>query len=69
MLFGLAVAAVVAGQVLGAVSMRVYTDPSTSMEPTIKTGDRLQVLPGRDVRPATSSSSTGRESAARSSSG
>jgi signal peptidase I len=50
LLFGLAVAAVVAGQVLGAVSMRVYTDPSTSMEPTIKTGDRLQVLPGRDVR-------------------
>ena len=38
LLFGLAVAAVVAGQVVGIVSVRIYTDPSTSMEPTIKSG-------------------------------
>jgi signal peptidase I len=49
-LFGLAVVAIVAGILLGARSMRAYSDPSTGMEPTIKPGDRLSVVVSQNVR-------------------
>lgn len=49
-LVGVSVALVAAGIGIAAATVRQYTDPSTSMAPTVAPGDRLLAVLGQNVR-------------------